>query len=294
MITSAAVELDPVEGENAVATAIRAGQAMAGSIDTDAEGVLVVVPAGARLQHFRTHKDRPTRKTGTTACQSLLSFKALVDRHKTPASIVYVDEDRGLITAVLDDHDPARPGWGDHRVVYACPVGLDWERWRAVNRKKILQMAFVEFLEDVRLSIWEPVSAELLELIRDLKGSSNATWRSGFDLANGAAKLEYVEEIEAKSTRPGSIELPAAITILCEVFRGCEPIEIRVWLRYSIDKGVLVFRPVIDGMERVEQQAMREMAAELAAYWAPPTKDGSGARVPLVLLAHAPEPRPYP
>lgn len=268
------------------AAAIAAGLQIGRVFRVDEDGFFALVPDGCSVKHFRDHRDRPGRKTGTVLIHDLTSFKALADLHRDNQTVVYIDRTDGSVTAITDDDGLTEAGWQAHRLVYRCPRSDEWAAWNAAHRKPLSQEAFVDFLEDWRASVHSPDAADLLELIRDLKGQKAVTWRNGIDLRNGAVKLEYVEEVSAESTRPGALEMPAGIAIRVEVFIGQAPIEIPVRLRYAIDKGALTFRVVIDQPRRVEEQALREIAAELAAYW--------GENGPLVVWATPPAARPYP
>jgi uncharacterized protein YfdQ (DUF2303 family) len=167
------------------ATTDTAGLRIGEVIRADEDGFFVLVPDGCAVRHFREHRDRPARKTGTVAIHDLASFKALADLHRDDQTVVYIDRTSGIVTAIVDDDAMDAAGWQAHRLVYACPRSDEWTAWITAHRKPLSQEAFVDFLEDWRLSVHSPDAADLLELIRDLKGQKAVSWRNGLDLRNG-------------------------------------------------------------------------------------------------------------
>lgn len=86
----------------------------------DPETLMVaVVPEGAKVVHIDLidFADAPRRKTGTAFFDETESFEAYVTRHSNEHTTVWIDEEANEITALLNDHGPDEPGWGDHRAV---------------------------------------------------------------------------------------------------------------------------------------------------------------------------------
>ncbi len=209
------------------------------------------------LAHLRP---APLRATGVRKLISIESFLTYVGRHASLATVIYGDRARGTLVAVFNDHEAGEePGWRDHRATLQCERSEAWEAWRKTHRTPIPQAAFCDFLEDHLVDVLEPTDAELLELLRDLKGRKDVAWSSGVNLDNGDVQLSYSEATTAESGRRGFVVIPKEIVLALEIFRGVPHYKVNCRLRYRVAEGRLLFLLVIDRLADLEDDAFRDV-----------------------------------
>lgn len=97
-------------------------------------------------------RKQPKRREGTHCAHTLDAFNAIVNRFKAPNSVIFADQDKSTLTAILDFH-PEGPENEDarfarHRVVYSLPFSKEWKAWRESDGKILDQIAFASFIED--------------------------------------------------------------------------------------------------------------------------------------------------
>ncbi len=260
MANEANIRNVPADSGDAVAC-IAAGMGLAQVRVVEVEGV----PHLARhrdvvVTDMEDHLPAPIRANGSRHLASPEAFLAYVDRHASAATVVYGDRTQAQLVAVVNDHAPgASPGWRDHRAVLQAEASEAWKAWKPMHRKAVPQAAFCDFLEDHLPDVQEPAGADLLELLRDLRGRKDVAWSSGVNLDNGDVQLSYQEETTAESSRKGAVVIPKLVTLAIEVFRGVPHYKMPCRLRYRIQEGRLFFILVIDQIEEIEEAAFRDL-----------------------------------
>ena len=219
---------------------------------------------GERVERVPLSTLRPRRKTGDVTLNTVDSLVRYVLRHRTPDSVVYADQEREKITAVLDDHG-AEPGHREHRAIYPCPVTVEWDAWRKALRIPMSQEALVDFLEERALEVVQPTGAELQEMLRELHVKADVSWRKAFDERTGTVRLEYKEDVSDASGRAGQVSLPTQFVIGVPVYKGGDPYRCEVRLRYRLNDAKLRLQLSIDNVTRIEEVAFAEAVRELEA-----------------------------
>jgi uncharacterized protein YfdQ (DUF2303 family) len=275
---------DAVKTRTEADAILEAGRAAAGAELIDIEGVPFLAYPKERLtlQSFECLLPAPVRPKGTIRCATPEALVTVVARFATPSTMVYADIDKGEIVAVFDDHMPSAEmddsalstalakrepplaaGWREHRAVWNAQQSDAWKAWAAIDGKPISQAAFLELLEDRRGDVVEPVGAELMEIVRDLSGRADVTWRQAVDLQTGAVRMQYEESVQASSTRGGELVVPKQLGLAIEVYRGSKVVELTCRLRYRVSAGKLTLGVVLDRRREVEEEAFRGALARL-------------------------------
>jgi uncharacterized protein YfdQ (DUF2303 family) len=233
----------------------------------------VTVPNGYTREtvDLREYLPAPDRAVGTVTTQTVQSFSAYVKRHDdTSASTVWVDADRGLLVAVLDDHIgtigdiEASPGWREHRATLALKPTDEWTHWTTWSGKLMDQEAFAEHVEDGETEIVKPEAAELKEIAMSMQGHTNAEWKSAKRLHDGSVQFIYSEDATATAGGKGELEIPQTFELLIRPFRGEEPVAMTARLRYRVKSGNLSIGYKLDRPNDVKSDAIDLITARLA------------------------------
>lgn len=241
---------------------------------------------------FECWRDKPDRKRGTAQSQTLESFNALTNRHKTPDSVIFADTDwqKPSLTAVIDYH-PVAGGAdnGAHRVIYQFPLSEQWKAWVAKNGILMSQTDFAAFIED-RIADLASASedhkrdlestfgtrvanpAELMQLSRGLQINVDSTVRNVQNLQTGEVQIAFDETHKDGDGKP--IRVPGLFVLNIAPFFMGENSVIPVRLRYRVKDGKItwfyqIYRPDLYVTERV-----RADLTEVATATGLPTFEG--------------------
>lgn len=204
----------------------------------------ILVPSGYTLQslaqfQFNEFQPAPHRIVAHPVFADVESFCAYVTAFNSNGKI-FADEGTRKILAVLDySVDASTPRWGSHRATLALKHSEEWNMWFGQNDKSFTQAAFAEFLEQNGIDITDPTPAAMMEIARDLQGTTEVSFGAGVRLANGSVRFRYTEE--TKGTVGGeSVEVPESFLLSIPLFVGGESVNIRALLRYRVKEGKLV------------------------------------------------------
>jgi hypothetical protein len=190
------------------------------------------------------------------------SFVDYITKFKSKDAIVLASLSRNTLVALLDYHGDARsgeannavPGRNAHRVTLNCPWDPDYKKWRDVFDKPIAQPDLMEFLEDLIHTIGEPLAGDLLDAVGNVEIDRDSKFKSVRNLRNGTVQFIYAEE-----ERPGDlvVAMPDVIKVITPIFQGGTAMQLDVKLRYHLDKGILFFKLVLPGREKLERDGFR-------------------------------------
>lgn len=209
------------------------------------------------------------------------SFKLYIQRFGSSTTILTASLKRNQIRAALDYHGQARVGDGaaardtalpqrcKHFVTLECPFDIDYAKWRPVlfGLTKFDQGGLAEFIEDTIHTIHQPPAADLLEAISDLQMARSVKFKSQRNEQDGTFSLAY-EEVDAADpgqAQNGKLRLPKEIEIITPIFQGGPRVSLRAKLRHALDKGQVVFRFAVPGLDNEERIAFRSIGDDAAA-----------------------------
>lgn len=200
--------------------------------------------------------------------QDATSFISYVNSFKDHRTRIFADSTINSLSfsAVLDYHGAGSEMLAEflsHRATLTLQRSEEWKLWYGLNDKLVPQSEFAEFLEDNRADIVKPDSATMLEIAKDLQAHSDVNFGSKINTRNGAAVLQYEEQIKA-TVANGSIEIPETFTIRIPVFFGEQPQEITARLRFRINEGKLRFQYKLYRPVEVISKAFDAARSEIA------------------------------
>lgn len=228
----------------------------------------LLAPYGSTVEVIdpEEYLDRPRRPHGTAHVQTVESFIEYTQRHfDTDMTTVWVDMDRFVISALLNDHEGAGepPGWGDHRAQLALILTPEWQHWAGKDGTLMAQAEFAEHIEDGVAEIQQPDAATMLEVAQTFQAKTAAQFRQATRLDNGATQFQYDEEVTAKAGTSGQMEVPTTMTLGIAPFLGEQPYEVGARIRYRLSGGTLRIGYKLDRPERVIRDALTQIADRL-------------------------------
>jgi len=217
----------------------------------------LAVPQDFKLESLDKLFPRPAWRRGTTTLDDTQSFIDFVEAerefHSAPPRLFCLKGDKPSFTAIFNDD--AR---GDCIARYNCPLSRQWKLWTGMDKKEMQQTPFAEFLEDNRLDISDPSTSLLLEVAQNLQATTSGNFKSKINRVNGSVVFGYSEETTA-TTGDSNVAVPERFKLAIPVFDGGEKWEVEARLRYRIMSGRLVLYFVLDGADRVMENATEEM-----------------------------------
>lgn len=206
---------------------------------------------------------RPHHHRGDTRLDNVSSFASWIQDHQVPAhqAAIYADRANGQITAVLDDHEPDRPGWRRYRAYYPVDLSTDWLHWkRQISGAYFAAVGFAEQIEDYAHLITAPPTADLYDMVRNFRATRRSTFRDEIDDSSGDRALQWTTE-----TDTGELIIPERITLTMPIYDGAAPFgPIDARFRYRIEDGAARFGVRIIGPDAVERAAFEELAEDVA------------------------------
>jgi uncharacterized protein YfdQ (DUF2303 family) len=224
---------------------------------------VLVTPKGKEIRSIKPFIDEylkaPERLKGPARLTTLDSFIDHVLRCKDAGSAIFADtrQESAKLVAVYNYNDVVSgPRFGDHRAVYEFPLSEEWKAWKNVAAKGYIgQVAFAEFIEDRVTDVIDQAQAgdvaqrfardlgfnlagpqRLIELSRGLAIRVDARVVQAINLSSGESQFTYADEHKGEAGEP--LKVPGGFVIQVPVFRGGDPFQIPVRLRYRAKDGV--------------------------------------------------------
>ena len=227
----------------------------------------VVIPEAGRVHTFDEVLERPIKLNQLTSLHTAKDFIAYVDRFADNNSVVFVDVLGGKIQAVLDFHEATKvESYNSNALQRHCKHIANFRvnhtpeflKIKENSGKKMTQMDFALFLEDVMPYINQPAAAELYEIVNTLQAKTSIDFKSGSRTDNGQVSLTYNENIEASAGRQGSLNIPEQIVFGIQVHRGGEHYALPARFRYRIKDGSIALWYDLDQLEKAIEKSMED------------------------------------
>lgn len=184
--------------------------------------------------------DEPRRKHGTFLPADVASFVAYVkNHHDENDSTIWIHRDTATITAILNDHSPIHPGWGDHKALLTLERTPEWQHWKGGDGRWFDQESFAEHVQQGVFEIAIPDPATMLEVAQSLQGHTSVSWKTARRLDNGEVSFAYQETMDATAGRTAQVEVPSEFTLNVVAFYGEDMSTVDARLRYRVRDGVL-------------------------------------------------------
>ena len=249
--------------QNQVQSAIEAGARAAGIAER--MGTIGTVPVSTvplLVQHDVINAiDRraatPRRRVGSARVTDRASFIALVNRIKDEHSAIFANDEDCIVTAVIDYNqggaesvkavgdgsqgDKAR--WGQHRIIYSCPLSDAWKLWGEHNEKWMKQDTFASFIEDNMKDLAGPSASkegdqelpapsDVLTMARKLVVNTAGIFSRTVNPVTG--EFELISKTEHLTT---STKIHKAFKLGIPVFRGGDHYAVFARIRMNLESG---------------------------------------------------------
>lgn len=219
---------------------------------------------------FDEWRGKPLTRRANPTLTNLDSFIDYIDRFKDDDSLVFANDSRESpsIVAALDYHraGPADNGgqrFIRHSATFPVPLSDEWKGWNECDGKTLQMPEFARFLEDHIIDVMYPNEAvfspdqgkfvetlgglkrmadpaKLMELATGLQIFEEGQVTQAVKLNSGEAQIQI--ESAHRDAQGQQLLVPSMFTIAIPVFRGGEPYQIVVRLRYrKTAQGILFF-----------------------------------------------------
>lgn len=237
------------------------------------EVVQRLVPRGFTLEtvvYPDSQLDAPRRMTGVVQATDAESLCRYIDRHHDEqTTTVWIDDQVGQVTAVLDDHSTDEdPRWGEHRAILRLRHTPEWEHWASLDGQLVEQQRFAEHIDQGLLEVVEPDGATLLEIAQTFHATTEAKFRSAIRLSDGNVQFQYDEEANAAAGRAGELQIPSTFTLAIAPYIGEEAEQIEADLRYRVRAGSLTIGYRLRRPHEVLRASLDRLEARLTDKYA--------------------------
>lgn len=226
-----------------------------------------VVPRDHEVESLERYQLQPSlirQSVNMVAVQSLVGYVA---RFKDQRSVIFADNTKTQVVAVLDYHQsPASPQWGNHKAVYDCPFSKEWREWLGQNKKGMNQTDFGEFLENhigdiaaVSDTYPGPSGVELLEMVLAFQETRKSEFKSVRRLQDGTMQMSYSDE----KNGAGNTLLPEKISLAIAPFHNGNPYQVDARIRYRLREGQLVLWYELIEPEKIVEHAFSQIITDL-------------------------------
>ena len=200
------------------------------------------------------------------------SFVAYVKQYQTLESGPFVTWNERGLKAVLDYHQyVGDDGAGRCQWVAEYPFlfAPEWAAWAGIaNGRSVTQRELVEFIEEHRADVTIPNSADLLDLLRNLRGNVQATAQAELR-PNGTTDISFAQTKTVEGVAK-KVEVPSQINVGLPVLKGHvnddgRPVryQLDVPLRVNVsDDGKLAFHLHISNVERILEDVFGERVSQ--------------------------------
>ncbi|MBU2707690.1 DUF2303 family protein [Zooshikella marina] len=224
------------------------------------EGIpFVAIGNDYKLVSIEQYLPHPIKTRQNIKMNTVKSFIDYINRFKNPHTTIFADDTCQSFKAIIDfHHSQEEPRSGAHTVEYGCPLSREWEAWQAMNKEKMDQTSFAEFLEERAEDIVSPSGAELLEIALKFNVIRKAVFGSAMRLNTGEYQFTYSED-----NQKGTVELPEQIKLGLAPFHNGEKYEVKAKLYYRLHDGRLLLWYKLIQPERVIEDAFKEVTQDI-------------------------------
>lgn len=237
-----------------------------------------LIPEGAKVVDFEHLSAAPLRIKAHPQFSDIESFKAYIEDFKDEGSRIFIDENEHRFFTIFDCHAKGRPAWGDHSASYCAKYSREWERFKAMDGKKMDNLEFAEFIEDNVAYITKPVKGiDLLAMAQSIKVRLKGEIEVTESLSSGIKKLLIQDEGIARGvdSRNKEIRFPEEITLSIRIYHNDLSYEVPAFLRYRKAEKGLVFWIKIPDPKAAEEQAFDNIIDRVKLATKLPTLKGS-------------------
>jgi uncharacterized protein YfdQ (DUF2303 family) len=225
-----------------------------------------LLPDGYKLHDITDPHRLPPRPKGTVTVDDRASLVTYVKRHKNDHSMIFADYDAGTITTRLDWHPHNQDetfgtsGARLHTAQLKILTSEEFARWDAMEGKLHPQADFAIFLEENAADIYAPEPAFMLELARDLEGTTGQSFKSRTRLSDGSHGFKFETENKIVS----EVQAPEEFKLAIPVYHGEEPEVLTAKFRWRPSAQALMMGFVWHRVEYMRRARFAQLATAVA------------------------------
>lgn len=159
----------------------------------------------------------------------------VIDYHEGRLSAV---ADLGGAESVSADHE-AKADFTDHRATLKLARSEEWKTWTAQDGQLMDHLAFARFLYENKQDVKDPSGADLLDIVRDLRGTRLKKFTGDMNLNASGTSFEY--EDKAQVSAKESVTIPETFRLFIPVYFDGAKVEVTAQLRHDVDEGGRLF-----------------------------------------------------
>lgn len=240
------------------------------------EGNENLVATHRGIVDLRPFRDDPQRTAAIRRVQTTASFVELTGALASDQSMAFFDRENGHFETVIDFAWEEKPKHEQHRIEYTPRLHPEWAAWAIANGKPFEQTLFADFVEEHLDAIVSPAGADLLDLVLDIKGHKNVTFRSAKRMQDGNTQIAYDEAQGVTGSGKGELVIPNEITVRTPIHYGEDAVELPAFLRYRItNEGELLLTVkfkhvddvVPDSLDRIAKRVEDGISVPLFTGW---------------------------
>lgn len=205
----------------------------------------------------------PARKTGLPQFQRQQSFCQYVNDQKTEASRLYVPTATSILVVFNHHGTNSQAGWGDHKATLTLTHTQEWKTWAQFNNSKRVQRDFAQFIEDNSEDVATPTGAELLELIRTIKTSTNLECTGEIDDKGDTASGGFIIQTKTKAGAKQELELPGEFLLMIAPYEGSAKLPVLARLRIEACPPKLSLWYELLKVQKIEKKALEDIVAAI-------------------------------
>ena len=222
----------------------------------------IVIPNDCKVESlerftFNEHQERPERVRQSITVLDPESFIAYYALFSDTQSRVFANEPASTVVGILDYHAAGEgnaPRWGHHKLTLKMEFSEAWKQWTGLNNNVMTQMKFAEFLEQNAVDISDPTPSRIIEVARDLDGTTEVQFGGGTRTQSGNVSFKYTATTKT-SVGGAQIEVPERFTLFIPIHVGGPRMEIDALLRYRLKEGALTFFYTLVRSEEAQRTA---------------------------------------
>ncbi len=147
---------------------------------------------------------------------SLKSFTDYVTGFGGKNTVIFADNERNVLEAVLDYHGKEDPSWCRHKVTFKLEQDEDFKNFLSLDRRPMNQTQLVMELSDYAQEFVQPSPADILDLVRNIKAAKT----DDFSGKVTPGQVNQKSERTITVTGGNGVEIPEMFKIALPVFSG--------------------------------------------------------------------------
>jgi len=213
--------------------------------------------------------DNPRFISANRSVVDAKSFIAYYNRFNIPETLVIASPKGKYVMAQFDYGTRETARASKHTLRLELQRSDDYVKWltaglEPMGRSLMSQEKFADFIDDMKHTVVEPSSAEMVDLAQSLILHTEQVMGGPINRSNGSFNLSFSENTTTHS-KAGVVIVPEKIIICLAPWYGSKPRDIIVNLKVRKGESGPMFGVTIDQQDKMEADAFNEILDTLKA-----------------------------